>query len=91
MSDQRNYLDILLAQWENAAVHQNNNGTNEIHITGDMNLDSLHGRWLDKNYYLYSLAKMIESACCLGNFSQMVNAPTRFQYNSIRNLSEFHV
>ena len=55
----------------------------EIHIMGDMNLDSLDGRWQNVNYHLHSLAKLVQSACQLGNFSQLVQLPTRFQFDSV--------
>ena len=55
---------------------------NEIHICGDMNLDSLDDNWLKSNYYLWSLSKMVQSACQKGNLSQIMKIPTQFQHNS---------
>ena len=39
------YLEKFLAQWEDAAVHNNPDEPNEIHIAGDMNLDALGEKW----------------------------------------------
>ena len=88
MSAQRKYLEILLGQWERALEHNNHNDSNEVHVTGDMNLDALDDRWLNKNYHLYSLSTMVQNACHLGNFSQLVMSPTRFQHNSVKNVVE---
>ena len=33
---------------------------NEVHIAGDMNLDSLKGRWLELSYPLVTLGKVLE-------------------------------
>ena len=49
-----------------------------------MNLDALDNRWLRTDYYLVSLSKLVQTSCNLGNFIQLVTAPTRFQYNSVR-------
>ena len=49
-----------------------------------MNLDSLHDNWLRPSYSLYSLSKLVQQACNVSNFSQLVTSPTRIQYNSIR-------
>ena len=46
-----------------------------------MNLDSLNGRWLQSDYHLASLSKLVQTSCNVGNFSQLVTVPTRFQYN----------
>ena len=50
MRAQRNNLDLLLNQWERATEHGSPTEPNEIHISGDMNLDSLRGRWLEPGY-----------------------------------------
>ena len=55
----------------------------EVHIAGDMNLDALGDRWLQSDYCLHSLSKMVQSACRLGNFNQIVEHPTRCQFNSV--------
>ena len=48
-----------------------------------MNLDSLKGRWLQNDYSLLSLAKLVQNYCDMGNLSQMVDEPTRFMFNSV--------
>ena len=82
---QRSMLDKFLAQWEEALVHSSTDDDNEVHISGDMNLDALENRWLDPTYHLVTLSKQVQSACNLCNFSQLVSLPTRFQFNSVRN------
>ena len=82
---QKVVLEKFLDQWEEAAVHDNPDDINEIHISGDMNLDALNDRWLETDYHLSSLARLVQTSCNLGNFSQLVKNPTRFQYNSVRN------
>ena len=82
---QKVVLEKFLDQWEEAAVHDNPDDINEIHISGDMNLDALNDRWLETDYHLSSLARLVQTSCNLGNFSQLVKSPTRFQYNSVRN------
>ena len=85
MAAQRTALERMLAQWEDAIVHENPETPNEVHIAGDMNLDSLKNRWLQPDYSLYSLATMVMNCCNSNNFSQMVNKVTRVQYNSNKN------
>ena len=41
MSAQREALDKMLGQWQEAVVHGNPDNPNEVHIAGDMNLDAL--------------------------------------------------
>ena len=62
---------------------QTGNEPSEIHISGDMNLDALNGRWFDKSYHLYSLSSLVHETSKSCNFTQLVEDPTRFQYNSI--------
>ena len=85
--EQRLVLEKFLEQWEEATVLENPQDVNEVHIGGDMNLDALHDRWLKPDYHLLSLAKLVQTSCNLGNFSQLVKAPTRFQFNSVRNIT----
>ena len=82
LQNQRDYLEKFLLQWEKASDIPNGGQPNEIHVSGDMNLDTLNGKWLEPTYHLISLARMVHSACNLGNFSQLVSAPTRSQFNS---------
>ena len=83
MPNQRDYLEKFLLQWEEASEIHNGDQPNEIHISGDMNIDALDGKWLQPTYSLVSLARMVHSTCNLGNFSQLVSLPTRFQFNSV--------
>ena len=82
---QKTSLETLLGQWENATLHGNPSEANETHIFGDMNLDCHEGKWLRHNYSLLSLSRLVQVACNLNNFTQLVTQPTRIQYNSIRN------
>ena len=81
---QTEYLRSFLSQWEEATLHGNPTDPNETHICGDMNLDSLDGKWLRPEYKLFSLSKLVQEACNLSNFSLLVNQPTRSQYNSVQ-------
>ena len=82
---QKKSLETLLAQWEAATLHGNPSEPNETHICGDMNLDCHEGKWLRQDYSLLSLSKLVQVACNLSNFTQLVTQPTRIQHNSIRN------
>ena len=85
MSAQRSNLELFLHQWEMAVEHDSPAEPHEVHVTCDMNLDSLADRWLDPSYHLLSLSKMVLNTCNTFNFSQQVTEPTRVQYNSIQN------
>ena len=74
----------MLDQWEDAVMHGNHDTPNEVHIAGDMNLDSLRGRWLESDYSLVSLSRMVQDCCNSNNFTQLVDKVTRIQYNSIQ-------
>ena len=89
MAAQRTYLEKILSQWEEASVHNNSTDINEVHISGDMNLDALDGKWLRSTYNLITLSKLVQISCNLGNFTQLVNVPTRFQYNSVKQTTDF--
>ena len=56
-----------------------------MNISGDMNLNTLGGRWLEPDYALVSLSRMVLDCCNANNFSQLVDKITRCQYNSVRN------
>ena len=58
---------------------------NEVHIGLDMNLDSYNGKWLQNDYNLLSLSKLVQNYCDTGNLSQIVTDPTRFMFNSVTN------
>ena len=81
-------LEIFLKQWESAINHNNPSDSNEVHISGDMNLDSLEGRWLDNDYSLVTLSRLVKSCCDTNNLSQLVKGITRIQYNSASETSQ---
>ena len=54
---------------------------------GDMNLDSYRNRWMEPDYSLVTLARMVVDSCNANNFTQMVNRITRVQYNSVKNMT----
>ena len=87
LAAQRTTLGKMLAQWEDAVVHGDPSVPNEVHIAGDINLDSLNGRWLESDYALVSLGRMVEECCNSNNFSQMVDKITRVQYNSVKKVT----
>ena len=72
MSSQRSALATMLGQWEDALAHGDQDTVNEVHIAGDMNLDSLEGRWLESDFSLVTLSRMVDKV-------------TRVQYNSVKN------
>ena len=76
-------IEKVLLQWEKAVNFGNLKTVNEVHIAGDMNLDSLRSRWLKPDFALVSLARMVVGFCNAYNFTQMVDKITRIQYNSI--------
>ena len=80
---QKAYLDRFILQWEAATMHGNPSEPNEVHICCDMNIDIHNGRWLEANYPLLTLSKLVQSACRVSNFSQLVSGITRTQYNSV--------
>ena len=81
---QRTMLEKLLGQWEEALTIDKIDEENEVHISGDLNLDALNNRWLDPSYPLVSLANLVQSTCNSFDFSQLVSMPTRSQYNSVQ-------
>ena len=88
IASQRVLLNLILKQWEEAIHFENNQGINEVHVAGDFNLDSLNGRWLNSDYSLVSLARMVKDFCNANGFDQLVNEVTRIQYNSILNKTQ---
>ena len=79
------YMNSFLGQWEAATRYGNTSEPNETHICGDMNIDTLGGRWLQPDYHLAPLSRMIKSVCDTNNFHQLVQDVTRTQYNSVTN------
>ena len=47
IASQRKLLEKLLSQWEAAIGYDNTDDFNEVHVVGDMNLDSLNNGWLE--------------------------------------------
>ena len=85
LSAQRTNLDTFLNQWEMATEHTSPVDPNEVHISCDMNLDCLNGKWLEPGYHLLSLSRLVQGTCNAYNFTQLVKEPTRLQFNSIQN------
>ena len=83
ITSQSRNLAKFLTQWEEAMVHNSPYEPNEVHVCGDMNLDSLNGKWLQPNYGLISLSRLVQNTCNANNFTQLVREATRFQYNRI--------
>ena len=69
IAHQRDILNEFVYQWEFALEHENVNDVNEVHVCLDMNLDSLHGKWLDPTYKIVSLSRIVQNICDIGNFS----------------------
>ena len=88
ITDQRTYLERYLYQWEAATMHGNPSEPNEVHVCCDMNIDVHNGRWLEGDYPLISLSKLVQTACSVSNFSQLVSGITRTQYNSVSNMTD---
>ena len=85
---QREYLGKLLSQWEAASEFNFPTEPNEVHVSLDMNIDTYRGRWLQSDYRLVSLSRLVLNACNIGNFSQLVKEPTRCMYNSVTNTTD---
>ena len=85
LNSQRTNLSCFLAQWEAAVEYSNTGEVNEVHVSCDMNLDSLDDRWLRPDYHLISLSRQVQSCYNSNNFSQLVKEATRIQYNSVEN------
>ena len=83
INNQKEYLNILLSQWENATELNSPAEPNEVHVSLDMNLDYLPSKWLQPSYRLFSLTKLVQNTCNAYNFSQLVTDPTRIMYNSV--------
>ena len=88
INNQKEYLSKFLRQWEAAIEHNSVTEPNEVHVSGDMNLDFFPTKWLQPSYRLYSLTKLVQNICNSYNFSQLVNEPTRVMYNSVAGSTE---
>ena len=84
LNSQKSNLEAFVSQWESAAEHGNPQEVNEVHICGDMNLNSLEDRWLQPDYNLISLSRIVFNYCNMYNFHQLVKVPTRIQFNSVQ-------
>ena len=88
INSQKDYLNILLRQWEDATMHNFPMEPNEVHVSLDMNLDYQNENWLQPTYRLCSLTRLVQNACNAHNFTQLVKEPTRSMYNSVSNSTE---
>ena len=88
LGDQQAYLGVLLSQWEAAAEYNFPTEPNEVHICLDMNIDTYMGRWMQADYRLISLSRLVQDACNTGDFAQLVTEPTRAMYNSVTNSTD---
>ena len=85
---QHEYMSTFLSQWEAATQHGGSDEPNETHISGDMNINILNGRWLQSDYHLLPLSRLLKSACDIGDFDQLVKDVTRVQFNSVSNMTD---
>ena len=88
ISQQKVYLTKLLTQWEAATAHDAAKEPNEVHISGDMNVDYNSSKWQQPSYRLCSLTNLVQNTCNAFNFSQLVQEPTRTMFNSILKTTE---
>ena len=56
---QQQYLSTLLDQWEAAVVYNGAQEPNETHICGDLNIDVYQDKWLQSDYPLVRLSRLI--------------------------------
>ena len=80
---QSSNLETFLSQWKNATEYGDPEETNEVHVSGDMNLDCLGDRWHSAEYALAGLSRLVHACCNVCNFTQLVDGVTRLQYNSV--------
>ena len=78
------------AQWEAAAEYHSPAENNEVHVCCDMNLDCLNERWLQSDYNLVTLSRLVQNCCNMNNFNQLVKEPTRIQYNKLKYVLNVH-
>ena len=88
INSQKDYLNILLGQWEAATTDKFPTEPNELHVSLDMNLDYLKENRLQPTYRLCSLTRLVQNICNAENFTQLVREPTRSMYNSVSNSTE---
>ena len=61
INSQKDYLNILLGQWEAATIDKFPTEPNEVHVSLDMNLDYLKENWLQPTYRLCSLTRLVQN------------------------------
>ena len=86
--EQQIYLETFLDQWDAACYFGGKSEANETHVCGDINIDVYKGKWLQPNYPLLPLSKLIKNFCHANNFHQLVENVTRVQYNSVSDITE---
>ena len=86
--EQQIYLETFLDQWDAACYYGGKSEANETHVCGDINIDVYQGKWLQPNYPLLPLSKLIKNFCHANNFHQLVENVTRVQYNSVSDITE---
>ena len=52
IQNQKDYLKILLSQWESASFAANGTEPPEVHVCGDMNIDMLDDKWLHSSLFI---------------------------------------
>ena len=85
---QQDYVKTFLNQWETAVYHGSVVEPNEVHVSGDINIDVYNGKWLQPDYPLIALSRLIRNTCNVCNFYQIVKGVTRLQYNSVTQTTE---
>ena len=85
---QQDYVKAFLNQWETAVYHGSVVEPNEVHVSGDINIDVYNGKWLQPDYPLIALSRLIRNTCNVCNFYQIVKGVTRLQYNSVTQTTE---
>ena len=87
-SFQQAYMSQLLNQWDSAVEYGNPDQPNETHVCGDFNIDVYKEKWLDPNYSLINLSRLLKNMCDTNNFSQLVKDITRVQYDSVSQVTK---
>ena len=82
INSQKVYLGRFLSQWEAASEHELPAQPNEVHVSGDMNLDFSSNKWLNAGYSLCSMTRQVQQVCNTHNYSQLVSQPARMMYNT---------
>ena len=65
-------------------VFKSNGQANEVYIcVGDLNLNCLQNKWLNRSYHPLQLTKIVQTACHDWFFNQLFNLHTSFEHNSV--------